>query len=491
MSPRIQRLAMRLLRFRFELTFVPGKNLQVPDTLSRDPTDETIDTTYLETNLKVHSIIAARPENKVRLIEAINEDPVLQKIKFYVLNGWPKHKQCAPVEVKKYWEIKDDIYLHNDVLFYKSRLIIPSRLREEFLTLLHKSHQGVVACKKLAEQSIYYPGWLKDVENVVLSCSVCQSYSRSNQREPLTPHDIPDLPWQKIGIDFMLLARTDFLIVVDYFSKFTVVNKLTSKTAEAVISTLKNIFSTNGLPQEIFSDCGPPFTSHQFESFAKQYDIMLSTSSPYYPRSNGMIERAIQSVKGLLAKCLQDGGDPFLAILSYNTTPKQDLPAPCDILMGRKLRTTLPVSKKLLEPKFSIVGVKETLKLRQDKQKSNYDVHTKVLPELQQNQSVLIQEKPRQWRPGIVVSKSGPNDYVVEAGEAQYRRNRQHIRPLRKSLPVAQPVQERITNETGSGDINQERDQEIIFNRDIDNNSDCVTTRSGRVVRPPDKLIMS
>nr|CAI5830578.1 unnamed protein product [Callosobruchus analis] len=294
-------------------------------------------------------------------------------------------------EVEKYWEI----YLHNDVLFYKIRIIIPSRLREEFLILLHKSHQGVVACKKLAEESIYYPGWLKDIENVVLSCSVFQSYSRSNQREPLMSHDVPDLPWQKIGIDFMLLARTDLLLVVDYFSKFTVVNKLTSKTAEAVISALKNIFSTNGLPQEIFSDCGPPFTSHQIESFAKQYDIMLSTSSPHYTRSNGMIERAIQSVKELLAKCLQDGGDrggdPFPAILSCNTTSKQCL---LRVILGRKLRTTLPVSKELLEPKFSIAGVKEKLKLRQDKQKSSYDMHTKVLPELQQNQSVLIQEKP-------------------------------------------------------------------------------------------------
>nr|CAI5831861.1 unnamed protein product [Callosobruchus analis] len=111
--------------------------------------------------------------------------------------------------------------------------------------------------------------------------------------------------------------------------------------------------------------------------------------------------------------------------------------------MGRKLRTTLPVSKTLLEPKFFIAGIKEKFKPRQDKQKSNYDLHTKMLPELQQNQSILIQEKPRQWRPGIVVSKSGPNDYVVEAGDAQYRRNSKHIRPLRKSLPATQPVQGR------------------------------------------------
>nr|CAI5849577.1 unnamed protein product [Callosobruchus analis] len=53
-----------------------------------------------------------------------------------------------------------------------------------------------------------------------------------------------------------------------------------------------------------------------------------------------------------------------------------------------------------------------------------------VLPELQQNQSILIQEKPRQWRPGVVVSKSRLKDYIAEVSAAQYRRNGQHIRML-------------------------------------------------------------
>lgn len=233
-------------------------------------------------------------------------------------------------------------------MFYNKRLIIPDSLRQEFVDLLHKSHQGVVSTKLLAQESVYWPGIMLDIENVVLNCLTCQKYARSNMREPLQPHEVPEVPWQKIGIDFKSVGSLNFIVIVDYFSKFIVVNKLQTKTAESVISSLKNVFATHGLPEEIFSDNGPPFNSREFYNFVTQYDIKVSTSSPYYAASNGMVERAIQSVKGLLVKSYEENRDPFLAILCYNITPKQGLPSPSQLLMGRRLRTTLPVSRKLL-----------------------------------------------------------------------------------------------------------------------------------------------
>lgn len=121
----------------------------------------------------------------------------------------------------------------------------------------------------------------------------------------------------------MSIASEDFIVIIDYFSKFITVNKLTSKTASSVISQLKNIFAITGLPLEIFSDNGPPFNSSEFKNFAKKYDIQLTTSSPLYPRSNRMAERAIQTVKSLMIKAYESKTDPFVAILNYNSTPKK------------------------------------------------------------------------------------------------------------------------------------------------------------------------
>lgn len=42
MSPRLQRLAMRLMRYQFFLKYIPGKNLKISDRLSRDTLNDTI-----------------------------------------------------------------------------------------------------------------------------------------------------------------------------------------------------------------------------------------------------------------------------------------------------------------------------------------------------------------------------------------------------------------------------------------------------------------
>ncbi|GJQ79391.1 hypothetical protein Trydic_g16250 [Trypoxylus dichotomus] len=140
---------------------------------------------------------------------------------------------------------------------------------------------GVVSCKKRAQEAIHYPGVISDIEELVLGCNICHMYSKSNPREPLFSHEIPERPWQKIGMDFNALRNLDFLVIVDYYSKFTVVNWLNSKT---------------------FFDNGPPFNSKKFHIFAKEYGIELVTSSPHYARPNGMVERTIQTIKGLLVK---------------------------------------------------------------------------------------------------------------------------------------------------------------------------------------------
>ena len=99
-------------------------------------------------------------------------------------------------------------------------------------------------------------------------------------------------------------------------------------------------FSRHGIPETLVSDNGPQYSSELFVKFAAEYNFVHVTSSPHYPRSNGHAERSVQTIKNILRKA----NDPLLAMLIYRSTP---LPwcklSPAELLMGRKLRTNLPI----------------------------------------------------------------------------------------------------------------------------------------------------
>jgi len=68
-------------------------------------------------------------------------------------------------------------------------------------------------------------------------------------KETLMSDDVPDRPWQKVGIDLLTHKSIDYVITVDYFSNFWEIDKLNHTTSNAVItknqSTLFKIRHTN------------------------------------------------------------------------------------------------------------------------------------------------------------------------------------------------------------------------------------------------------
>lgn len=56
----------------------------------------------------------------------------------------------------------------------------------------------------------------------------------------------------------------------------------------------------------------------EFKQFAKCYKFNHKTSSPRYAKSNGLVERTVQTVKTILKKCCMDGKDPNVRVLKYS-----------------------------------------------------------------------------------------------------------------------------------------------------------------------------
>lgn len=125
---------------------------------------------------------------------------------------------------------------------------------------------------------------------------------------------------------------------------------VSSTNLKEIVRNLKFIFSRHGIPSVVITDNGPPFSSKELQVFMKEWDISLYTSSPYFPQSNGLVERTVSIVKNLFNKCLESKTDPYIALLQYRNTPQESGYSPAQLLMSRSLRTKLPVSDETLKP---------------------------------------------------------------------------------------------------------------------------------------------
>ena len=113
------------------------------------------------------------------------------------------------------------------------------------------------------------------------------------------------------------------LVVVDAFSKWIEVLLVKSASSAATIKNLRTLFVTHGIPESLVSDNGSPFTSAEMKEFMIANSARHITSSPYYPSSNGLAERAVQTCKTALKKI--DGDSLHIKLqrflMSYQTTP--------------------------------------------------------------------------------------------------------------------------------------------------------------------------
>ena len=148
-----------------------------------------------------------------------------------------------------------------------------------------------------------------------------------------------------VGTDLFGWKGEQYLVIVDYYSRYLEIAKLSSTTSSAVITVLKSVFARHGIPEVVRSDNGPQCTSKEFSQFANSYGFKHITSSPRYPQSNGQAERTVKTVK----RMLKQSTDPYLATLNYRAIPSPWCKlSPAELLMGRRLRTQVPLIQEQL-----------------------------------------------------------------------------------------------------------------------------------------------
>ncbi|UYV65559.1 K02A2.6-like, partial [Cordylochernes scorpioides] len=307
-----------------------------------------------------------------------------------------------------------------------------SQIEKELLALYFGCINNTIA---LAKGSIYWPGMNKEIEELINNCSICQQTSRENFKEPMLPHQAPEYPWQKVGIDIFQIESSKYLLIVDYFSKYPEIYQLQDMTTDTIIRRLKRTFSNFGIPETLVSDNGPPFFSKEFQNFTRTWNIVHVTSSPYHPQSNGMVERTVQTLKKLIKRCGEESTDPYLALLNLRNTPHNNLPSPAQILMSRKLRSIIPSKTSQFVPSMiNNEAIQKQLVNNQVKMKNFYDRHTRPADQLSIKDRVWFR-KDKRWIPGQLKNQANePRSFYVKDQEGnEYRRNSIHIREDKRS----------------------------------------------------------
>ena len=184
-SSRMQRWALTLLAYEYELLYRPGNENGNADGLSRIPILDVPGSTSVPGDL-VHLLetinTCQEDATKIKLRTAL--DPVLSQVLQFVLQGWPTEVEEA---LKPYIIRREELSVHAGCLLWGTRVIVPPQGREEVLNILHDSHPGIVKMKSLARSHEWWPKMDTNLEEKVKSCATCQNHQKTPPRSPLHP----------------------------------------------------------------------------------------------------------------------------------------------------------------------------------------------------------------------------------------------------------------------------------------------------------------
>jgi len=402
-AQRLQRWAITLAAFDYDIEYIPAKENVLADALSRLPLPETgslenkifmVEEKWLD-NLPVSS-------KDVR--QATSKDRVLARVLDYTRNGWPA--SVDDMRLKPFFEKRHEISIEADCLLWGLRVIVPEVYHERILEELHCAHPGMVRMKELARSYVWWPRIDYAIEQMVRGCAGCQKTKTLPSVAPTMPWVWPSAPWVRIHIDFAEKDGRHYLIIMDAHSKWPEVFPMRSTSAAPTITVLRETFTRFGLPHQVVSDNGPPFRSAEFEHFLRNNGVKHIFSSPYHPASNGAAERFVRSFKQALSS---SGNDEYSIsqqiarfLFTYRTTPHATTGVtPSHLMFGRELRTRLSIIKP---------STSDNVRMKQ----STMLLRNRVFREFFPGDQVQVKDMRNDtWWNGTIAERKAPKTYIV------------------------------------------------------------------------------
>jgi transposase InsO family protein len=425
---RVQRFKLRLMRYDYSIFHTPGSLMFLADSLSR-PNGADMPPSRIERSDSVirfvsSNLLASEDIREIELIEALDEDRAYKQSITFIRYGWPKSGRDLSGEILNLYHNRSKLTLCSDFLMYGTRFYIPYNLRDIYLSRLHEGHLGINKCQSKAQQLFWWPGINAEIASFIQECNECIKNGRV-KHQPWTEPPLPEGPWQEIGVDVFEFKNKLYTIMVDYYSKWTDAIHIRTQTTESVIEAMTRTFAYFGVPNLVRSDNGPCFASEKFKRFAESFGFEHRTSSPRYPQSNGLVERAVCTIKSMWYKC----DDKSRALLAFRSSPLVYTEySPGDLMLGRPIRCPLGLQGN--RDSINYAEYERDANDYKASKKAVWDRNHKVqrLPELIPGQRVWVKTQAEDGFEAVVEGKAeNPESYWVNKGSRWIRRNRKHL----------------------------------------------------------------
>jgi transposase InsO family protein len=345
------------------VTYIPGTKNVVADCLSRPEADNQFDQNKSYIHSSLISSISEEEEDADSLFdlsflknseEEPLENAVLQDPSKTTMENWPifaiyilKNLQLPtslPEMFKKLLK-KNKKYMHlkNGKLLRKVTYLgvsywvpyIGQNQRTQMVTQLHEilGHLGTDSVFDSLRTRGWWPQQLKSLKDLVASCKVCQ-LNRSNRSsgEPSIPIPPTGLPFYRWSIDFIQdlepseKRNSNIIVAVDHATRFVVAEATPDRTAVTVAKFIYKLMLAFGAPKEIVSDRAPVFTGHTLSEYLQIQAINHYPSTPYHPRTNGMVERVNGTLGAMLTKMTlgtREKWDEFVQAAVFNLNARK------------------------------------------------------------------------------------------------------------------------------------------------------------------------